>query len=108
MKIEEESVMKKYIGLILAIMLPAMSFAEEAKPLHILEIKASDYNIRVGEKLRSFGWRILNHGTKYCDFRGMGVKHLVTADLFEQRQCPDVLIGVSNAKAKQNRADKNK
>lgn len=67
-----------------------------------VEVKASDYNIRVGEELRNFGWKILNHGTKFCDYRGAGTKHLIRADLFENRRCPDKLIGVKKLTSKTN------
>ena len=92
---------------IYVLMVTAMSFAavaeqeqkQEQTP-NVVEVKASDYNIRVGEELRNFGWQILSHGTKFCDYRGAGTKHLIRADLFEKRRCPDKLIGVKKLTSK--------
>lgn len=96
--------MNKFIVTAIASVLSFTCVAEQVKQPNIIEVSAAEYNIRVGEKLRSFGWQILNHGTKYCDFRGMGSKHLISADVFADRQCPDILIGVSRAKIKQQQS----
>ncbi len=57
------------------------------------EVKASEYNIRVGEEIRSFGWQLSRSGEKFCVYRGSGTKHLIKADIFDKKKCPHILVG---------------
>lgn len=95
--------MKKVISILALSLWSFVSLAEQADTQNVIEVKAADYNIRIGEKLQGFGWRTASNGDKYCVYQGMGAKHFVRADTFESRKCPDALLGVKSL----NKAEKN-
>lgn len=88
--------MKKVVSIIALSFLPFASLAEQVETESVAKVKAADYNIRVGEKLRGFGWQTAGNGDKYCVYQGMAAKHFVRADTFDNRKCPDILLGVKN------------
>lgn len=91
-----------FIVVVLLFSLSALSAEqeEESKQAKEFEVVASEYNLRVGEKLHNFGWRFLGSADKYCIYRSGLSKHLINADRFEQERCPDVLVAVKKIKAK--------
>lgn len=93
--------MKRVISILVMSIFAFAAQAEPAEQPNVVAVKASDYSIRVGEKLKSFGWRIALNGDKYCEYHSIGVKHLVRADTFDNRQCPDALIGVKQVEKRQ-------
>jgi len=72
----------------------AESESEPVKKVDIYEVKASNFNIRVGEKLKRFGWRISNNGDKYCEYQSGLARHYINSDLFEKNKCPKEIVGV--------------
>ena len=71
---------------------------DEKKEVVKFEVKASEYNIRVGEELRSFGWKLSRSGEKFCTYQGSGKKHFIKADIFDTKKCPNILVGVRKLK----------
>ena len=94
--------MKLFSCIAVALLASLSAFAaeeEKVKPRVELEVLASEYNLRAGDKLQNFGWRFLGATDKYCVYRSGVNKHLINADRFEKERCPDVLVAVKKKKA---------